>query len=63
MRRLWNVRFFANSAAEAFDHLDAPVQRVTGADIPMPYAQNMENASLPTIDAIVNVSKKVCYRK
>jgi pyruvate dehydrogenase E1 component beta subunit len=37
---------------EAFDHLDAPLVRITGADIPMPYAQNLEVASLPTVELI-----------
>ncbi|KAJ3194626.1 hypothetical protein HDU67_004658 [Dinochytrium kinnereticum] len=44
--------------SEAFDHLDAPVLRVTGADIPMPYAQNLENLSLPSVQNIVNAVKK-----
>ena len=39
-------------SGEAFDHLDAPLVRITGADIPMPYAQNLEEASLPTVDLI-----------
>jgi pyruvate dehydrogenase E1 component beta subunit len=38
--------------SEAFDHLDAPLMRVTGADVPMPYAQNLEELSLPQIDII-----------
>ena len=38
--------------SEAFDHLDAPLLRVTGADIPMPYAKNLEDASLPGIGTI-----------
>jgi pyruvate dehydrogenase E1 component beta subunit len=37
---------------EAFDHLDAPLVRVTGADVPMPYAHNLEVASLPTVELI-----------
>ena len=44
--------------SEAFDHLDAPVLRVTGADIPMPYAQNLEALALPSVDNIVNAVKK-----
>ena len=35
---------------EAFDWLDAPVQRVTGVDVPMPYAINLEKAALPQVD-------------
>jgi pyruvate dehydrogenase E1 component beta subunit len=47
----------------AFKYLDAPLQRVTGADIPMPYAKVLEDASLPTVDVIVKMVKKVCYKK
>ncbi len=45
----------------AFDHLDAPVVRVTGADIPMPYAANLEALALPQADHIVAAAKGVCY--
>jgi pyruvate dehydrogenase E1 component beta subunit len=38
--------------SEAFDHLDAPLQRVTGADVPTPYAKTLEDASFPSIQAI-----------
>ena len=44
-----------------FDDLDAPVLRVYGADVPMPYAANLEKLSLPQIDDIVNAAKKVAY--
>ncbi|KAI8869364.1 thiamine diphosphate-binding protein [Ramicandelaber brevisporus] len=44
---------------EGFDYLDAPVTRVTGADVPMPYAQNLEGLSLPTVEVIVNTVKRV----
>jgi len=44
--------------SEAFDYLDAPVYRVTGADIPMPYAQNLEEASLPHVQDIISTSLK-----
>lgn len=47
---------------DAFDHLDAPVERITGVDIPMPYAENLEKMALPTVDDIVRVAKRVCYR-
>ena len=46
----------------AFDHLDAPVVRVTGKDVPMPYAANLEKMALPTVDDIVQAAKAVCYR-
>jgi pyruvate dehydrogenase E1 component beta subunit len=47
---------------EAFDYLDAPPVRVTGADIPMPYAQNLEKAALPQVENIVTVVERVCSR-
>ena len=46
----------------AFDHLDAPVRRVTGADVPMPYAANLEQRALPAVEQIVDTVKAVCYR-
>lgn len=46
----------------AFDYLDAPVTRVCGADIPMPYAANLEALALPQPKDIVAAAKKVCYR-
>jgi pyruvate dehydrogenase E1 component beta subunit len=45
--------------SDAFDYLDAPVRRITGADIPMPYAKNLEDLSLPSTDFIVNAVKKM----
>ena len=47
---------------DAFDHLDAPVERITGVDVPMPYAQNLEERALPTVDDIVRVARRVTYR-
>jgi len=46
----------------AFDYLDAPVVRVTGKDVPMPYAANLEKLALPTVDEVVQAAKAVCYR-
>ncbi len=46
----------------AFDYLDAPPRRVTGADVPMPYAANLEKLALPQIDAVVAAVKDVLYR-
>ena len=46
----------------AFDYLDAPVMRVTGKDVPMPYAANLEALALPQITDIVEAGKAVCYR-
>lgn len=45
----------------AFDYLDAPVTRVCAADVPLPYAANLEQLALPQIDEIVHAVKKVCY--
>jgi pyruvate dehydrogenase E1 component beta subunit len=46
----------------AFDDLDAPLVRVTGADVPMPYAANLEKLALPQATSIVAAAKAVCYR-
>ena len=45
----------------AFDWLDAPVTRVCGADVPMPYAANLERLALPQVADIVAAAKHVCY--
>ncbi len=47
---------------EAFDYLDAPVRRVAGKDVPMPYAANLEKLALPSVAEIVAAAKAVCYR-
>jgi pyruvate dehydrogenase E1 component beta subunit len=47
---------------QAFDYLDAPVIRVTGADVPMPYAANLEHLALPEVETIVEAAKTACYR-
>jgi pyruvate dehydrogenase E1 component beta subunit len=47
---------------QAFDWLDAPVMRVTGKDVPMPYAANLEKLALPSVAEVVEVAKSVCYR-
>ena len=46
----------------AFDYLDAPVLRVTGKDVPLPYAANLEKLALPQVADIVNAAKSVCYK-
>nr|ACN53547.1 mitochondrial pyruvate dehydrogenase E1 component beta subunit-like protein [Serendipita indica] len=48
--------------SEAFDYLDAPVERVTGADVPTPYAANLEAYAFPDSDVIVKVAKRSLYR-
>ena len=46
----------------AFDYLDAPVIRVTGKDVPMPYAANLEKLALPNVGEVVAAAKAVCYK-
>jgi pyruvate dehydrogenase E1 component beta subunit len=47
---------------EGFDDLDAPVMRVTNADVPLPYAANLEKLALIKADDVVKAAKAVCYR-
>jgi pyruvate dehydrogenase E1 component subunit beta len=53
----------ARVTAEAFDYLDAPPLKVTGADVPMPYAANLEKVALPSVDQVIAAVKSVCYRE
>jgi pyruvate dehydrogenase E1 component beta subunit len=48
--------------SEAFDYLDAPMERVAGADVPMPYSVSIEQAAIPQIPDIVSSALKACYR-
>jgi pyruvate dehydrogenase E1 component beta subunit len=45
----------------AFDYLDAPLARVHAADVPLPYAANLEALALPQVEQIIQAAKKVCY--
>lgn len=47
---------------EAFDYLDAPVMRVAGVDVPLPYAANLEKLALPQVENILEAARKACYR-
>jgi pyruvate dehydrogenase E1 component beta subunit len=47
---------------EAFDFLDAPVLKVTGKDVPMPYAANLEKLALPSVREVIDAAKAVTYR-
>ncbi|WVZ65512.1 hypothetical protein U9M48_014862 [Paspalum notatum var. saurae] len=47
---------------ESFAYLDAPVERIAGADVPMPYAANLERMAVPQVDDIVRAAKRACYR-
>jgi len=50
-------------ALEAFDYLDAPPTKVTGKDVPMPYAANLEKLALPHVEDVIAAAKAVCYRE
>jgi pyruvate dehydrogenase E1 component beta subunit len=52
----------ARVTEHAFDYLDAPVVRVSGKDVPMPYAANLEKLALPSVSELVAAAKAVCYR-
>ena len=52
----------AQMMEQAFDWLDAPVKRVNGLDIPLPYAANLERMALPQVENIVTAAKDVLYR-
>jgi pyruvate dehydrogenase E1 component beta subunit len=52
----------ASVVDQAFDWLDAPPTRISGKDVPMPYAARLEKLALPSVDEIVAAAKAVCYR-
>ncbi len=56
------AEIMARLMEQAFDYLDAPVVRVTGKDVPMPYAANLEKLALPNVGDVVEAAKGVCYR-
>ena len=49
--------------SEAFDYLDAPIRRCAGEDVPMPYAQNLENAMIPTVESIKDAIRKTYHKE
>ena len=51
----------AQAAIQAFDYLDAPPAKVSGVDVPMPYAANLERLALPGAEQVVAAAKSVCY--
>jgi len=51
----------AQVTERAFDYLDAPVKRVSGADVPMPYAKNLERLAIPGVEQLVAAVREVCY--
>lgn len=48
---------------QAFDDLDAPVKRITGADVPMPYAESLVKLALPQAMQVVKAAHELCYRQ
>jgi pyruvate dehydrogenase E1 component beta subunit len=52
----------ATVVEDSFGYLDAPVERIAGADVPTPYAANLERFAFPQIEDIVRATKRVCYR-
>ncbi len=52
----------AQVQGDAFDYLDAPVMRVTGKDVPMPYAANLEKLALPSLADVIQAAKAALYR-
>jgi len=49
--------------SDAFNYLDAPMERVTGADVPMPYAKELEDAALPKLDDVIAAIERTTYRR
>jgi pyruvate dehydrogenase E1 component beta subunit len=56
------AEIMALAMEQGFDHLDAPVLRVTNADVPLPYAANLERAALVKPEDVVKAARAVCYR-
>jgi pyruvate dehydrogenase E1 component beta subunit len=56
------AEIIARLMEQAFDYLDAPVLRICGKDVPMPYAANLEKLALPSVGEVIAAAKAVCYR-
>jgi pyruvate dehydrogenase E1 component beta subunit len=52
----------ASVVEESFYYLDAPVERICGADVPMPYAANLERLAVPQIEDVVRAVRRACHR-
>ncbi|XP_042017669.1 pyruvate dehydrogenase E1 component subunit beta-1, mitochondrial-like [Salvia splendens] len=52
----------ASVLEDSFEYLDAAVERISGADVPMPYAANLERMAVPQVEDIVRAAKRACYR-
>ena len=48
---------------QAFDYMDAPVERVSGAEAPTPYSKSLEAAAFPSEQDVIEAAKRVLYRK
>ena len=59
---MFEAEIAARLMEHAFDYLDAPVARVSGKDVPMPYAANLEKLALPSVAEVVEAAKAVLYR-
>jgi pyruvate dehydrogenase E1 component beta subunit len=57
-----STELIAIAMVEGFDDLDAPVLRVTNADVPLPYAANLEKQAIIKVADVIEAAKKVCYR-
>ena len=56
------AEIIARLMEHAFDYLDAPVLRICGKDVPMPYAANLEKLALPSVGEVIAAAKAACYR-
>jgi pyruvate dehydrogenase E1 component beta subunit len=56
-----NAEISAQIMERAMDYLDAPVKRVSGVDVPMPYAKNLENLVVPDVDRVIAAVREVAY--
>ena len=56
-----NAEISAEIMERAFDYLDAPVKRVSGVDVPMPYAKNLEQLAVPDVQKIISAVREVAY--
>jgi pyruvate dehydrogenase E1 component subunit beta len=57
----FNAEISTQIMERAFDYLDAPVKRVSGADVPMPYAKNLENLVVPDVNRVIAAVREVAY--
>jgi pyruvate dehydrogenase E1 component beta subunit len=56
------AEIMARIMEQAFDYLDAPVVRICGKDVPLPYAANLEKLALPNVSEVIEAVKAICYR-